>query len=144
MSTSVDNSVLIQEDLWAAYVAQHGLGRARALLCEIKGDLRTQRRARQLVGKPTPEEAREHAEWVKGQARFEGLVNRRLSEVEQALAERPPVDHKAALGEALNLVRVLALALDNTEKEHLLDEHNVTIKGETMTLAEAIDDGVFN
>lgn len=151
MTTTIDNSVLIDEGLWSEYVARHGLGRARALLCEIKNDLKTQRRARQPIGKLNRAEATAHMEWTKSQARFEGLVNRRLTEVEQALADRAPdtgADSargiRKGLVEAIDIIGWLCKEIDNSEVEYLLDERTIVLGGETMTLAEALDAGRFN
>lgn len=151
MTTSIDNSVLIDEDLWAEYVARHGLGRARALLCEIKGDLKTQRRARQPVGKMSRAEAVDHMKWTKSQARFEGLINSRLTEVEEALAERSPdtgADSargiRKGLVEAIDIIGWLCKEIDDSEVEYLLDERTIVLGGETMTLAQALDAGRFN
>lgn len=148
---SLPGDLLHDDERWAEYVGRAGLGVALGALNDTKSELRRQRRERAaLAQQGTKRDRREWQVWLSSQARFQAVVDRRLTDVRAALAAQntgpdgSPNGLRKGMTELVDLVADLALEIDGSEVEYLLDEYHIVLGNVRMTLAEAIDSGRFD
>lgn len=130
---------MFDDEDWRKHVAGVGLVGAKTELCQLKGELRIQRRRH--AGTP------DYFDFIRKQAGFENVVAQRLREIEASLQANPDASgrkYRERISSLVNLVGVLALAIDETDLDPILDDHEIELHGERMTLAEAIDAGRFD
>lgn len=142
----LDGDTICDDEAWNTYVTAVTPGQARIALCELKADLRAQRRARVPDAKDKQAD-REYRSWLRTQARFEGHVNRRLNETQALiLATSEPTGNvlRRAMTELVDTIAALSKAIDDTDLEYLLDIHYIVLGNERMTLGEALDSGRFD
>lgn len=136
----LDKRTIFDDERWAAWVEEVGHRNAQRTIIEIKTSLKDQRRVRASATAAGDPQTRR---WLQAQAKFEQRVNARLREVEEHLRREgnPARVMREHVGKLYQVIARLAVELEGTPAQHLLDEIEMPIGDEVMTISHAIDTG---
>lgn len=140
MTTAIDDfvPVIFDDALWAEATSDRaGLINSRDLLYGLRRDLRSQRTERAATLNSA-----EFRQWLSTQARFERVVNARISEIEPQLRDDPAPRLRRQVTALIAVIAQLAEAIDGTDGDEILDDITIDLGTDTgITLADALDDG---